>query len=163
MLSSVGPCLRSGALDESPRHDRSRVRARAGPDEYARSQFFAGPFAWIAVAPLRFQDLNLPGAWAYIFLAPFAVLPFGFLVERIGGPSFLVLMMIATVPAVLLNMVLMILPGTKGPNRYGEEPAETRRVPPYVPPPPPPPSIDDKLAEARREIDSARHRLTPDL
>jgi uncharacterized membrane protein YhaH (DUF805 family) len=83
---------------------------------------------WISVTVRRLHDTNRSGWWILAFMfviaAAIAMTTVGYM--RFSGTStafaggiLLVLVMLATAVTML---VFMVLPGTEGPNRYGDDP-----------------------------------------
>ena len=101
----------------------------------------ASQFIWLlslwpllAVGAKRLHDRNRNGWWLLVFwLLPFALLCVGFTVVlfddprtgRSGDISTGVILVLASLPPALWGIVeLGILPGTEGPNLYGDIPAQ---------------------------------------
>lgn len=82
---------------------------------------------WIAVGAKRLQDRNRPG-WIIIPLALISFAADGLIVAGFGGPvdGFSLPVIIAYVLQLIVTIYLVvelgILRGTKGPNRYGDDP-----------------------------------------
>ena len=98
-------------------------------------------FVWLlslwplmAVGAKRLHDRNKNGWWVLVFwLLPFALLCGGFSIilfddprtGRSGDFSTGLILVLASLPPALWGIVeLGILPGTKGPNLYGADPAQ---------------------------------------
>jgi uncharacterized membrane protein YhaH (DUF805 family) len=88
----------------------------------------------LAVGAKRLHDRNKNGWWLLVFwLLPFALFVGGFSIVffddprtgRSGDFSTGLIVVLASLPPALWGIVeLGILPGTKGPNRYGVDPAQ---------------------------------------
>ncbi len=91
--------------------------------------WFAGLWPMLAVGSKRLHDRNRRGWWLVVWwLLPFVLLFGGFglgFTSRSGDFSTGSILMLASLPPALWGIVeLGILPGTKGPNVYGAEPAQ---------------------------------------
>lgn len=89
--------------------------------------FFVGLWPIMAVSSKRLHDRNKRGWWLLIFwVLPFFLFFGGFghaFTSRTGDTSTGSIMMLASLPIALWGLVeLGILPGTKGPNRFGADP-----------------------------------------
>ena len=88
----------------------------------------------LAVGAKRLHDRNKNGWWLLVFwLLPFALVVGGFSIAlfddprtgRSGDFSTSVILVLASLPPALWGIVeLGILPGTRGPNLYGADPAQ---------------------------------------
>jgi hypothetical protein len=149
-------------MSADPTQSRTTVGTRASRGEYARASFFSWtPISLNSVTPRRFHDLNLSGSYSAIFGAP--LLPFAlvlFVRAELRSCAFGLFVVTMFVSAAT-HALLLFLPGSKGPNRFGDEPPELLSPERYVPPPAPPPSTQDELARARQDLDAAKRRLTP--
>lgn len=103
---------------------------------------FTSQFIWLlslwpilAVGSKRLHDRNKNGWWLLVFwLLPFALFCFGFSIDFFGSPDTVrwngnvstgSILIFASLPLALWGIVeLGILPGTKGPNLYGADPAQ---------------------------------------
>ena len=90
---------------------------------------FAGLWPILAVGSKRLHDRGKGGWWLLVFwVLPFFLLFGGFghaFTSRTGDTSVGATMMLASLPITLWGLVeLGILPGSKGPNRFGVDPAE---------------------------------------
>jgi uncharacterized membrane protein YhaH (DUF805 family) len=75
----------------------------------------------LAVAIRRLHDSNRAGWWVLLPVAPFLF----WIIALVGGfssDSLFPFVMVAIVVAPLVFLVLMCLPGTRGPNRFGPDP-----------------------------------------
>ena len=90
----------------------------------------------LAVGSKRLHDRNKNGWWLLVFwLLPFALFVGGFSIALLDNPrtgrsgdfSTDLILVLASLPPALWGIVeLGILPGTKGPNLYGADPAQQR-------------------------------------
>ena len=92
--------------------------------------WLAGLWPILAVGSKRLHDRGKRGWWLLVFwVLPFLLFFGGFghaFTSRSGDTSAGAMMMLASLPIALWGLVeLGILPGTKGPNRFGAEPAQT--------------------------------------
>ena len=88
----------------------------------------------LAVGAKRLHDRNKNGWWLLVFwLLPFALVVAGFSIAlfddprtgRSGDFSTGLILVLASLPPAIWGIVeLGILPGTRGPNRYGADPAQ---------------------------------------
>ena len=88
----------------------------------------------LAVGAKRLHDRNKNGWWLLVFwLLPFALFCGGFSIVLFDDPrtgrsgdfsTGLTLVLASLLPALWGIVELGILPGTKGPNRYGDDPAQ---------------------------------------
>ena len=151
-------------MPNDPSNTGWQFAARASRADYYRATRGWGGFAEPLVAARRLQDLNVPGVWAVVLVAWLPLLLLSF---ATGGPIHVIVTVLAAVAmgsAIVMKLLLLALPGTKGPNRYGPEANDQATSPrPYVPPAPvvTAPSTGDLLTAARHELDAAKRRLTP--
>ena len=89
----------------------------------------------LAVGSKRLHDRNKNGWWLLVFwLLPFALFCVGFSIDLFDDPNTVrrsgyfstgSILILASLPPALWGIVeLGILPGTKGPNQYGADPAQ---------------------------------------
>lgn len=94
--------------------------------------WFAGLWPMLAVGSKRLHDRNKRGWWLLVWwLLPFSLLFGGFGIDFVGDPNTVLragyfstgsIMMFSSLPIALWGLVeLGILPGTKGPNRFGDD------------------------------------------
>src|SRR6185503_4484133 len=75
----------------------------------------------LAVAVRRLHDINFAGWWLALPAAP--VIGWAILILAHLNPEWLFrIFLIAIVVSPLVLLVLMFLPGTRGPNRFGDDP-----------------------------------------
>lgn len=92
---------------------------------------------WISVTVRRLHDTDRSGGWLLIFVGAFALIivmaaisgmvALGGLGPRTGPPTAvaltgLIVAVLLVLGASITFLVLMVLPGTQGPNRYGPDP-----------------------------------------
>lgn len=93
--------------------------------------WLAGLWPILAVGSRRLHDRNKRGWWLLVFwVLPFILFFGGFgaaFTSRSGDVSAGSIVMLASLPIALWGLVeLGILPGTKGPNQFGADPAQQR-------------------------------------
>ena len=99
--------------------------------------WLAGLWPTLAVGSKRLHDRNKRGWWLLVWwLLPFYLLFGGFGIDFVSDPNTVrragyfstgLIMMYASLPIALWGIVeLGILPGTKGPNRFGDDPLAPR-------------------------------------
>ena len=92
---------------------------------------------WISVTVRRLHDTDRSGGWLLVFVGSFALIivmaaisgmtALGGLGPRTGPPTAvaltgLIVAFLLVLGASITFLVLMVLPGTQGPNRYGPDP-----------------------------------------
>ena len=83
---------------------------------------------WISVTVRRLHDTDRSGWWVLtlllVFVAAIAMTAFGYMRYNGTGTAFAggILLILAMLAVGVTMFVFMVLPGTEGPNRYGDDP-----------------------------------------